>query len=132
MSDFFWSNRPKRSILVVDDDEGMREVLREILEGQGYRVVAAENGVDALNTVDSSICLIIMDIFMPALDGLATLRKFREDPATADVPVLLISGCAGEVAREAARVFGALDFLQKPVSVATVRQKVDSILKCAV
>jgi len=78
-------------VLVVDDDQGVRNVVKTVLERRGYDVTAAEDGRSAITAVeDEKFDVVIVDIFMPGMDGLETIRMFnRHAPA---VPVIAISG----------------------------------------
>ncbi|WP_369461563.1 response regulator [Thermoclostridium stercorarium] len=82
----------KRNILVVDDDEDLCKLLKDYLEKQSYNVDIKNNGVDALLSVlKREYALIVLDIMMPLLDGLDTLKKIRE---TSSVPVLMLTAKA--------------------------------------
>jgi len=117
-------SEPKRSnILVVDDDTGMREFLTFALTSEGYAVVSAVNGDEALAILQKrsqgtatgvEIDLTIMDIKMPAPGGIEVLRRFRK--ADPDAVVVLITGYASlETATQAVR-YGAYDYLTKPLT----------------
>jgi CheY-like chemotaxis protein len=83
-----------KTILVVDDEADTREVLTELLNQDGYDIVCAENGLAALNyiqTCDELPALILLDLFMPGMDGRAFLRRAREDPRMRHVPVIVIT-----------------------------------------
>jgi two-component system, NtrC family, nitrogen regulation response regulator NtrX len=102
-----------RKILVVDDDTGIRDALRMILEYEGYQVLTAADGKTALSSLDSErVDAVLLDIKMPGMDGLETLDRIAEREAAP--PVLMISG-HGDIATavEATRR-GAVDFLEKP------------------
>jgi two-component system nitrogen regulation response regulator NtrX len=102
-----------RRILVVDDDSGIRDALRMILEYEGYQVLTAGDGKAALSSLDSErVDAVLLDIKMPGMDGLETLDRIAEREAAP--PVLMISG-HGDIATavEATRR-GAVDFLEKP------------------
>jgi two-component system nitrogen regulation response regulator NtrX len=102
-----------RRILVVDDDTGIRDALRMILEYEGYQVLTAADGKTALSSLDSErVDAVLLDIKMPGMDGLETLDRIAEREAAP--PVLMISG-HGDIATavEATRR-GAVDFLEKP------------------
>src|SRR6476620_11730167 len=93
------SNRPMmtspssiRTILVVDDFDDNRLLLRIWLERRGFRVVEAENGLEAINRATSETPdLIIMDMEMPRLDGLSATRRIREVPSLSKVPIVAVS-----------------------------------------
>src|SRR6202795_1645185 len=102
-----------RKILVVDDDTGIRDALRMILEYEGYQVLTAADGKTALSSLDSErVDAVLLDIKMPGMDGLETLDRIAEREGAP--PVLMISG-HGDIATavEATRR-GAVDFLEKP------------------
>jgi two-component system nitrogen regulation response regulator NtrX len=102
-----------RRILVVDDDSGIRDALRMILEYEGYQVLTAADGKTALSSLESErVDAVLLDIKMPGMDGLETLDRIAEREAAP--PVLMISG-HGDIATavEATRR-GAVDFLEKP------------------
>ena len=82
-----------QTILVVDDEMNIRQMLRIMLEMSGYRVIEAGDGIEALETaVAQKPDLMIMDITMPKLDGLSVCKKLRSMPQIADTPVVMASG----------------------------------------
>lgn len=102
-------------ILVVDDSITIRKVTAKHLASAGYRVVGAENGQVALNTVrEQRPQVILMDLEMPVMNGFEALATLRSDPATADIPVVMISSRIGERHQDRARELGATDFFGKP------------------
>jgi CheY-like chemotaxis protein len=101
---------PANPILVVDDNEMLAEVLAEILSSAGHEVIIATSGSDALERVQAdSPCLVLCDMSMPGMLGTEVLRSLREDPATADLPVVLMSGSL-----QALEGLQPNAFLQKP------------------
>jgi CheY-like chemotaxis protein len=108
-----------RIILVVEDDEGNREALSELLEGEGYQVIAAANGQDALAWLRAnpavSPSLILLDMMMPVMNGTEFRMQQREDPQLAKIPVVLMS--AGARIEEEATVLGAVGVIGKPPDV---------------
>jgi CheY-like chemotaxis protein len=104
-------------VLVVEDDTELREILVEVLEDHGYRVVAASNGLEALQRLrDGGMkpCVILLDLMMPIMDGRTFRTEQRRDPAITDIPVVMLS--AQLDALEAAREMGVKQFLEKPVA----------------
>jgi CheY-like chemotaxis protein len=86
----------RRPVLIVDDDRDIRETLAEILADEGYEVHTARNGAEGLELVASARPgLVLLDLFMPVMDGLEFRRHQRDDPSIADVPVVVISAAAG-------------------------------------
>jgi chemosensory pili system protein ChpA (sensor histidine kinase/response regulator) len=105
---------PGDRILVVEDDDDIREVVEEILSSEGYRVEVAKDGIDALGKLDGDTrpLLILLDMMMPRMDGETFLRALRARPPLADAPVVVISGNAA--ARERAHALHAAACLVKP------------------
>ena len=109
-----------RTILVVDDFDDNRLLLRIWLERRGFRVVEAENGLEAINRATSETPdLIIMDMEMPRLDGLSATRRIREVPSLSKVPIVAVSAYGADQFRELALATGdglpvaALDGLEQ-------------------
>jgi len=117
-------------ILVVDDEPGIRELMREILEEEGYEVRMAENGAAARAALDAKIPdLVLLDIWMPDVDGVTLLKEWKTQ-GRLTMPVVMMSGHGTvHTAVEATRL-GAFDYLEKPVSykhlLETVRKAMDS------
>lgn len=107
------------TILVIDDEEGIRQSLGDILEDEGYEVITAENGRDALSKVFSEAPdLIFLDIWLPDIDGMEVLEEVRK--RLPHIPVVMISGHATvELAVKATKI-GAYDFLEKPLALERV------------
>jgi len=81
------------SVLVVDDDSGIRDALAECLESEGYRVTTAQHGAEALERLrDHRPGVIVVDLLMPVMNGYQFLAALRADPALASIPVLLMTG----------------------------------------
>jgi len=105
-------------ILVVDDEPDIRNLLQEILEDEGFSVSVAENGQAARDSIRlRRPDLILLDIWMPDIDGVALLKEWKENESL-DSTVIMISGHGTvETAVEAIRI-GAYDFIEKPLSIA--------------
>ncbi len=102
-------------ILVAEDNFDIIEVMREILETEGYRVTCAHNGVEAYRAFQREAPdLIVSDVMMPQMDGFALLRSVRDHPAGAAVPFLFLSARTETTATAQARTLGADDYLFKP------------------
>ncbi|MFE9499356.1 SpoIIE family protein phosphatase [Streptomyces collinus] len=112
-------------VLVADDNADMREYLTRLLTGAGYEVTAARDGVEALDFARREIPdLVVSDVMMPRLDGLALLSRLRGDTRTASVPVLLLSARAGQEASIEGLQAGADDYLVKPFAAAELLARV--------
>jgi len=106
---------PKASILVVDDEPGVRTALSGILRDEGYDVDAVESGEQCLDrVVRDSIDVIVLDVWLPGLDGLATLARLRQ--MKVDSQVVVISGHGNIESAVKAIKMGAFDFVEKPLS----------------
>lgn len=102
-------------ILVVDDQEYLRRILYLLLEKEGYEVLLAENGKDALRKVEQQLPdLILMDVMMPELDGFATARIMHENPALRRVPIIFLTARDGLADRLVGFDVGADDYIAKP------------------
>jgi chemosensory pili system protein ChpA (sensor histidine kinase/response regulator) len=107
------------AVLLVEDDADTREVVRMLLEEEGYSVVCAKDGQDAvvhLATCEDLPCLVLLDLQMPRVGGVAVLRWMRDHPRVADVPVALISARPQSNGAEIAAKFRdhVISVLQKP------------------
>ena len=125
------TDEPATTILVVDDNTDMREYLCRLL-GQRWHVESAADGVDALaRIVQRPVDLVIADVMMPKMDGFALLRALRENQATTEIPVMLVSARAGEEASAEGLRAGADDYVIKPFSARELLARVESRLSQA-
>ncbi len=116
-------------VLVVDDEHALRRLLRLYLEREGYAVVEADNGLDALSTLRrDGIDLALVDVMLPELDGFSLLRRIREQSS---LPVILITARGEETNRIAGLELGADDYVVKPFSAPEVMARVRAQLRRA-
>lgn len=103
------------AVLVVEDDDDLREDLAFLIQRRGHHVITAANGRDAMKKMgaEGRPCMIILDLMMPVMDGWTLRAEMLKNPALADVPVVLLSGIA-DIQNEA-RVLKAVDYLTKPI-----------------
>jgi len=99
------------TVLVVEDEQDLRDMMREALELNGYAVVTAQDGQDALDKITGieNLCLVILDLLMPVMNGWDFVDKLRQRAELASVPVIVHSSAPGPVPPGVARV------LQKPM-----------------
>jgi DNA-binding response OmpR family regulator len=117
------------TVLVVDDDEAVRDLIAVKLEAAGYRAVLAGDGSAALDLVqDLQPDVIILDVAMPGLDGLSVCYQLHSSPWTARIPVLMLSGRDRQVDIDLGRTVGADDYLVKPFSPPELLRRVGSLL----
>ena len=126
------SSRPPPTILVVDDHEDTRDLLRYVLERQRYVVSEASDGAEAVGLAELILPdLIIMDTSLRSMDGLEATRRIRKLDNSGDVPIVFLSGHAQPQAREAALASGANDYLVKPINIAELELVIERQLKAA-
>jgi putative two-component system response regulator len=103
-------------ILIVDDDEGLRRLLRLILCHEGFEVIEAASGLEALARVqDSQPTLVLLDVMMPGLDGFDVCRKLRSDQRTHRLPIVFVSAIDDIKHRNELMKLGADDCIKKPI-----------------
>jgi adenylate cyclase len=125
------TERPKASgrILVVDDNPDNRDMLSRRLEREGYTVDTAENGLRALEKLESeAFDLVLLDIMMPELDGFAVLQRIRANPLCKEVAVIMISALDEIKSVVRCIEMGAEDYLQKPFDPVLLRARIGAIL----
>jgi CheY-like chemotaxis protein len=116
-------------ILVVDDSADNLAVISLFLQHQGYRVVTANNGEDAVNVAAQTLPnVILMDINLPGLDGLGATRKIRETEALREVPVIAITAFGTEGFQRAAYDVGVAGYLTKPIDLDRMQQLIARLL----
>ncbi|MEO5574970.1 MAG: response regulator [Gaiellaceae bacterium] len=107
--------RVRPLVLIVDDDERLREYVRVNLEAEGYEVREAASGEDALEALgERSPDLILLDVMMPQVDGWETLRRIQEHTGVGAIPVIMFSGKVDERSAAEAESLGAQAFIGKP------------------
>jgi two-component system alkaline phosphatase synthesis response regulator PhoP len=119
-----------KTILVVDDEQDIRDLLAYNLKQDGFAVVQAANGREALAQVASAKPdLVILDIMMPELDGFETCRAIRTNPETRHLPVIFLTARSAEIDQILSLELGADDYVQKPVSPRVLVARVKSLLR---
>jgi DNA-binding response OmpR family regulator len=116
------------SILIVEDDNDICEMIEEALMQPGCMIYTANDGKEALDAFSKhqEVCLIILDLMLPKIDGLSVLKKIRE---TSTVPVLILSAKNGEYEKVLGLEFGADDYITKPFSVMELQARVKAIIR---
>nr|WP_298722184.1 response regulator [uncultured Steroidobacter sp.] len=117
-----------QTVLVVDDEFGVAEVLQSILEDEGYRVATAINGKQALARLNElTPDLIMLDYMMPIMDGTQTLAAIRSNPAFATIPIIMMSSLEEAAVRETCTDYNS--FLRKPFRAMAVLKLVAQLLE---
>ena len=122
--------RRSKTILVVDDDHLLSELLQSRLHQAGFTVHTAEHGLLALERIRTlRPDLVILDVMMPGLDGISVLRQVKEEPALADIPILMLSRKTGAVAIGTSFEIGAHDYVTKPFDLEDLVARAKGILR---
>lgn len=115
-------------ILLVDDDIELTDLLAEVLRLTGFEVEIANNGQEALDKLNSSHQLVLLDVMMPVLNGIETLKKIRQ---TSNVPVMMLTARGEEIDRVLGLELGADDYLPKPFNDRELVARIKAILRRA-
>lgn len=113
-------------ILIVDDDRDIAQIVQLLLEGEGYDTQTAASGSEALEKIDSSVDLVILDIMMAGMNGFEVCRRIRE---SSYAPILFLSAMSGDTEKVAALTAGGDDYLCKPFSASELIARVRSLLR---
>lgn len=118
------------TILIVDDQLSAREILEALLTGQGYHLVFASDGIEALaKATELTPDLILLDVMMPDMDGFEVCRRLRSDPHLAEVPIILLTALEDRDSRLQGIEAGADDFISKPFDRAELRARIRTITR---
>ena len=118
-----------KSVLIVDDEEMTRDLLRLMLRGTGLTIHEAEDGYIALEQIEvHEPDLIILDVMMPGLDGLAVCRKLRSQASTHDLPIIMLSAKTTPSAIQDGLDAGANKYLTKPVGFKELISNIQAVL----
>ncbi|HUJ70596.1 MAG TPA: response regulator [Verrucomicrobiae bacterium] len=118
------------SVLVVEDDANMQGFLQEVLASEGYSVLTASDGQEALTQAFArKPDLILLDLLMPNLDGVTFCRAIRADQRTHDVPIVVVTSLNMQAKLEESMAAGADDFIGKPFDVRDLIARVHSMLE---
>jgi len=118
---------PRRRILVVDDEASIREVLTQYLQLEGFTVLQAADGVEALRSAEAQPPdLVVLDLMLPGMDGLEVCRRLR---ATSAVPILMLTARSDETDKLAGFAVGTDDYVTKPFSPREVVVRVQAIMR---
>jgi DNA-binding response OmpR family regulator len=116
-------------VLLVEDEEQLRRVMKDLLQREGYRVAEARDGIQALDEVDRfAPDVIILDLNLPGLDGYGVLAQLRSRPATREIPIMVLTAKGDE--DNEVRVFelGADDFVTKPFRARSLTARLEAVL----
>ena len=118
-----------KKILLADDEEDVKSILKMFLKSKGYEVCTAFDGLDAIDqTKKEKPDLILLDIMMPEMDGFEVCKKLKSDPETADIPVIMVSAASHAESVQKGLDAGASDYIVKPFEPEQLERKLASIL----
>lgn len=116
---------PKK-ILIIEDNRHLREILASILHSSGYVILQTATGLQGIETaVAEQPALILLDLDLPDITGIETARVLKENPVTVDIPIVACSAMSGSEWRDIALDNGIVDYLQKPISLAIIKAKIE-------
>ena len=116
---------PKK-VLIVEDNRYLREILASILHSSGYVIVEAATGLQGVEiALAEQPTLILLDLDLPDITGIETARVLKENPLTTDIPIIACSAMSGSEWRDVALRAGIVDYLQKPISLAIIKAKIE-------
>jgi DNA-binding response OmpR family regulator len=116
-------------VLLVDDEDQLRRVMKDLLERDGYEVTEAADGVEALDQVDRHAPdIVVLDLNLPGLDGYGVLSHLRSRPATQDIPVVVLTALGDEDSEVRVFELGADDFLSKPFRARALSARLQAVL----
>ena len=117
-------------ILVVDDEKDLLELVEYNLGKEGYKVLTAENGIDALKAAKKEIpSLVVLDIMLPGMQGLEVLRELKKRPESQSIPVILLTAKGEELDKVLGLELGADDYVTKPFSPRELVARVKAVLR---
>ena len=119
---------PKK-ILIVEDDPSFSRAITHIIQKEGYDVISASNGMTGLRMANSeNPDLLILDVMLPGLDGFEICNRLRQDPLTANLPIIMLSAKGQDIDKTTGLKVGASEYLTKPVDRALLLEKITSLL----
>ena len=114
------------TILIIEDDEDIRESVKILLENEGFHVIEADNGMDGLHQISEDTDLVILDIMMPGISGIKTCEQIRK---ISYVPILFLTAKSSENDKIIGFTAGADDYLVKPFDVVELTARVEAVLR---
>ncbi len=123
------ANGQSRKVLLVEDEDALRRVLKDLLEREGFTVFEAADGVKALDEIDrANPDIVVLDLNLPRLDGYGVLSHLRARPATVDLPVIVLTAKGDEDSEVRVFEYGASDYLTKPFRPRALSARLHSLL----
>lgn len=118
-----------KTILVCDDERDIVDVLVYNLSKEGYKVIPAYNGKEALEKINSDVDLVLLDIMMPYLDGLEVCRNLKQNPETQNISIIFLTARDSEIDEVKGLEIGGDDYIAKPISIKKLLARINSVLR---
>ena len=119
----------RKSVLIVDDNEYLREIFSSILRFSGYEIVEAESGADAIEKAASDQPhLILLDLVLPDMNGIEVARSIKRNQRSAHIPIIGCSAFSIGEERENSLAAGMVDYLRKPISSQVLKAKIEKFI----
>jgi len=118
-----------KTILVCDDEKDIVDVLSYNLTKEGFNVITAYNGQEALQKISPEIDLILLDVMMPQLDGIEVCKRLRENPKTRDISIIFLTARNSEIDEIKGLEAGGDDYISKPISIKRLLARINSVLR---
>ena len=123
------NNSGKINILIIDDEEDIRNFVSRLLQMEGYKVQAVESGELGLSAIKSrKFSLVILDLKLPGIDGWAVIKEVKKDSSLLSLPILLFTASVSELERNKTHEYENVGFLPKPVNVLKLKKMVKRAL----
>lgn len=119
----------QKSILVVDDEQDIVDLVKYNLQREGYRILTARNGKEALDQSQKHPSLILLDVMMPEINGLEVLKTLKSNPSTRGIPVVFLTAKGSEVDEIIGLELGADDYISKPISIPKLIARIKNVLR---
>ena len=117
-------------ILIVEDNEKNRKLVRDVLQVKGYKTIETETGEEGIRMAqESQPALILMDIQLPGMDGITALKHLRAEPKTKNIPVIAVTASAMTHKRKTMLAEGFAGYQNKPISIKDFLEEVGKVLK---
>lgn len=118
-----------KTILVCDDEKDIVDVLTYNLTKEGFNVITAYNGQEALKKIHPDVDLILLDVMMPYIDGIEVCKRLRENPETRDISIIFLTARNSEIDEIKGLEAGGDDYISKPISIKKLLARINSVLR---
>ena len=118
-----------KTILIVDDENDILDLLSYNLSKNKYKVITANNGHQALLKINNSVDLVILDVMMPKLDGYQVCDMIKSNPELSGIPIIFLTAKSSSDDEYAGLSRGAIDYIYKPISIKNLLLRIDNIFK---